>query len=225
MNTLHSTVKTYKDVSIFNSKVGVNSSIGDYSKVINSTLSDSVRIDRNNYIKDCELGRFTYTGKNSTLININAGAFCSISWNVSIGAANHDYKKMAQHSFLYNEQYNLIPKDQANIYDRFREHLIIGNDVWVAAGVVITRGVIIGDGAVIGANSVVTKDIPPYAIAVGAPARVIKYRFSPEIISLMLQTKWWNWPISKIKKHYKVLSEEPSIDTLTNLLRKEDDSI
>ena len=79
----------------------------------------------------------------------------------------------------------------------------IGNDVWIGRNVIITNGASIGNGAIIGAGSVVTKDIPDYAIAVGNPARVIRYRFTPEQIEQLNKIKWWDWPVEKIKGAYQ----------------------
>jgi len=223
VDTIHSTVKIYKDVTVLNSSLGEHSSVGDFSKIQNSQIAESVCIDRNNHIDSSSILRFSYTGKNTILINCEVGAFCSISWNVSMGGADHDYSRVSQHSFLYNSQSGIRPELQSPAYNRFIKPLIIGNDVWVAAGAVITRGVTIGDGAVIGANAVVTKNVPPYAIVVGSPAKIIKYRFSPAIIKLLLKIKWWNWPLDEIKANYLTLSQQPTEKALEIFLRKSND--
>jgi acetyltransferase-like isoleucine patch superfamily enzyme len=223
VNKNNSTVKLYQDVTVLNSSLDNNVSIGDFSKVQNSDLENNVCIDRNNHIDGSIIKKFSYTGKNTMIINSEVGAFCSISWNVSLGGADHDYSRMSQHSFLYNTVSKIRPENQLAAYNRFNRALIVGNDVWIAAGVVITRGVTIGDGAVIGANAVVTKDVPPYAIVVGSPARVIKYRFPLPIIELLLKIKWWNWPLAKIKANYSILSKQPTEEALTVLLRKSND--
>ena len=79
--------------------------------------------------------------------------------------------------------------------------IVIGNDVWIGYEAVILAGVTIGDGAVIGARAVVTKDIPPYTIVGGVPAKPIRKRFSQETIDLLLKIKWWNWPEERIRQH------------------------
>jgi virginiamycin A acetyltransferase len=220
-NEINSSSIVYNETYISGSKLSEYVSVGDFSKVLNSELSLHVRIDRNNHIDKCKIGRYSYTGKNSTLINCNIGAFCSISWNVSIGGANHDYNRMTQHSFLYDSSIGLTPASDKKSYDRFADSLSIGNDVWIAVGAVIMRGVTIGDGAVVGANSVVTKDVPAYAIVVGSPARIIKYRFTNEVIELLLKIRWWEWPKEKIVKNYKALSAEPNPKNLYRLLKSD----
>ncbi|KAB0483012.1 hypothetical protein F7Q91_01545 [Vibrio chagasii] len=216
--------KIFNNVNINNSQIGV-SSIGDNSNIESTVIKSRVKIDRNNYIYHSFIGEYSYTGRNTTIIHTKIGSFCSISWNVTIGGANHDYSRITQHSFLYDDSSKLRPDDSKVVYDRFTKPLSIGSDVWIAAGSVVTRGVCIGDGAVVGANSVVTKDVPPYAIVAGNPAKIIKYRFSTEIIELLLTIRWWDWPLEKIRKHYEMISNTPSIKELEKFLRKENDSI
>jgi tetrahydrodipicolinate N-succinyltransferase len=103
------------------------------------------------------------------------------------------------------------------------EYTIIGNDVWLGAKVNIIRGVKIGDGAVIGANSLVLHDIPPYAIAVGSPARVIKYRFDESVIEELIKIKWWEWDIETIREASEYLRgdlDERKLDSLKTIARE-----
>jgi virginiamycin A acetyltransferase len=220
MNQIDPSVKLYKDSIVLNSTLKPYVSIGDFSKVQNSVLNENVRIDRSNHIDTSSFGRFSYTGRNTVILHSEVGAFCSISWNTSIGGATHDYRRVTQHSFLYNQD-GLRPDSEKAKYERFNEQVKIGNDVWIAAGVVITRGVVIGDGAVIGANSVVAKNVPPYAIVAGAPSKIIKYRFEKNIIELLLELKWWNWPEEKIKENYTFLAEQPDNKKLQELFRND----
>ena len=218
MSKSDTSAKLFKGAVVVDSTLKCLVTIGDHSKVQSSIIGESVRIDRNNYIDSSKVGCHSYTGRNTSIIHAKVGAFCSISWNVTIGGANHDYSRIAQHSFLYDFSHSLRPAIYESSYDRFSKPVIVGNDVWIAAGVVVTRGVTIGDGAVVGANAVVTHDIPPYAIVTGVPAKVIKYRFEEKIITVLLKLKWWDWPEEKIKKNFLILSKKPIFEQLKGLL-------
>ncbi len=218
-NLAHESVKLYNSVTVIDSQLGENVSVGDFSKVANSKLFSAVKIDRNNHIDNTEIGAYSYTGRNTIILYSVIGNYTSISWNVSIGGANHDYSRITQHSFLYNSTDNIRPKSEPVAYDRYKSSVQIGNDVWVAAGAVVTRGVKVGDGAVIGANAVVTKDVPPYAIVAGSPAKIIKYRFSKEVIEILLKLKWWDWSVDKIQENYSTISQSPNIEKLKSILK------
>ncbi|MBQ9229395.1 MAG: CatB-related O-acetyltransferase [Eubacterium sp.] len=151
------------------------------------------------------LGRYTYTGKNFTAWHCQIGSFCSISWNVSIGGANHDYSRITTHAFLYSGDFGLLG-DEAPLYDRFTDQCVIGNDVWIGCGATVCRGVTVGDGAVIAAGAVVTHDVAPYTIVAGVPAKPIKKRFSDDVIDLLLQSQWWTLPADVIRQNAALFS-------------------
>lgn len=137
--------------------------------------------------------------KMSKLVSI--GKYCSIADFVTIGLGNHPIHTLTTSPFIYKpydiDKYGNIVVPKENLFkpdEKQKKNTIIGNDVWVGYGAFIKQGSCIGDGAIIGAHSVVTRDIPPYAIAAGVPARVIKYRFTPEIIEKLLNLKWWDYP-------------------------------
>lgn len=215
-NYVHETAQIYKDAVVRSSKLMEKSSVGDFSKVENSVLNKYVRIDRNNYIWHSIVGKHSYTGKNTSVISAEIGNFVSVSWNVTIGGANHDYSRVTTHSFLYDDRDALRPEG-ASGYDRFKAPCIIKNDVWIAANAVILRGITVGNGAVIGAGSVVTKDIPDYAIVVGVPARIIGYRFEENLIHLLNQTCWWNWEDEQIRKNYHLFNQKITADVLEEM--------
>ena len=127
------------------------------------------------------------------------GRFCSLSHELLfLVGRNHNYKAITTSS-----QLPIRPKTRS----KNPQQIIIGHDVWIGHGATILGGVKIGNGAVIGANAVVAKDIPPYAIAVGNPARVIKYRFDEETIKKMLAVKWWNWSLEKIADNFPLMND------------------
>ncbi|MBH0057940.1 CatB-related O-acetyltransferase [Pseudoalteromonas sp. SWXJZ94C] len=143
------------------------------------------------------------------------GKFCSISWGVTIGAGEHDYNKLTTHDFLYNRNCDLNNGQES--YDRFEKKLSIGNDVWIGANSTIIRGVVISNGAIIGANSVVTKDVPAYAIVAGCPAKLVKFRFPKDIILRLEKLNWWDLPPEIIKNKFESFASndiESAIDSL-----------
>ena len=153
--------------------------VGRGTRVIHSQLGEMVQLENNNTIMYAKLGRYCYTGPNTNIRNATLGSFNSISWNVSIGGNTRDLNKVTMHSFIVYPKWGMGANSN---WESVKEPCIIENDVWIAAGVNILRGVTIGSGAVIGAGAVVTKDVPPYSIVVGNPGRVIRMRYSDEII-------------------------------------------
>ncbi|EGQ7964052.1 CatB-related O-acetyltransferase [Vibrio vulnificus] len=128
------------------------------------------------------------------------GAFCNISAdNVHIAGGNHPLSTVSTHAFFFHDKYRFISKNQSIDGYANNGRIIIGNDVWIGANVSILPGVKIGDGAVLAAGAVVNKDVPPYAIVGGVPARIIKYRFDEETIVALLELAWWEWSDEKIK--------------------------
>jgi virginiamycin A acetyltransferase len=144
------------------------------------------------------IGNFTtINGPNVQILSkinpITIGSFCSIAKDVTIQEYNHRTDRL---STYYMEKNFFHGRNIGELSSKGA--VAIGNDVWIGAKSVILSGVTIGDGAVVAAGSVVTKDVPSYAIVGGNPARVIKYRFTPEIITKLQAIKWWNWPAEKI---------------------------
>ena len=137
------------------------------------------------------------------------GNFCSLSWDlVFLIGYNHNYRFVSTYPFRgwsFNREETNWAELPYPMPDPNRYQIIIGSDVWIGRGVTVLGGVKIGNGAVIGANSTVTKDIPPYAIAVGSPARVIKYRFDADMIKKLSAIKWWNWSPEKIRRNIRLL--------------------
>jgi len=205
----------YRNVKLKDSTIGNSCIIGDDSRVYDSLLLDNVRVDRNNLIIHSKIGDYSYTGPFTVIMHSQIGKFCSISWGVTIGAGEHDHSKITTHDFLYNIGYDLNNGEVA--YDRFEKKMLIGNDVWIGTNATIVRGVSVGNGAVIGANSVVTKDIPPYAIVAGCPAKVIKYRFSEDIVERLQALKWWDLPSVEIKNKFKLFASNDVESSLSEL--------
>lgn len=169
------------------------------SEKANTVLGKHTRIYPPFFLHNVELGDYSYIAKNSSINNCHIGKFCSIGPNFCCGLGLHPTNGISTSPMFYSTKcqngITLCTEDQ---YDE-SHRINIGNDVFVGANVTVLDGVAIADGAIIGAGAVVTKDIPPYAIAVGVPAKIIKYRFSQEKIEALLRRQWWNGSDEEIK--------------------------
>lgn len=178
-----------------------NFSVSKFSLIDNmSIVREHARTYRCTKLFCSEIGSYSYLSPNSSLICTKVGKFCSIASNCQIGLPSHSLKYIST-SPIFTEKNNALKQRwiTQNHFSPFNK-TTIGNDVWIGASSIIIGGIIIGDGAVIAAGSVVTKDVPPYAIVGGTPAKIIKYRFSQEVITKLLQISWWDFSQTKLKK-------------------------
>lgn len=164
---------------------------GDYT-IYNDFVSDPLLFEKNNVL-------YHYPVNRERLV---IGKFCSIACGVRFifNCANHSLKSLSTYTFpLFYGEWDLNKQDVASAWDN-KGDIVIGNDVWIGYEAVIMGGVHIGDGAIIAARAVVTKDVPPYTIAGGVPAREIRKRFDAGVIEQLLELKWWDWHISRIRR-------------------------
>lgn len=217
-SSIDNDVNCYRNTLVSDSTLRAGCSIGDDSVVERSEFENNVIINRRNYINDTTIGAFTYTGIGTIVNFAKIGRFCSISRNVDIGGADHDYRKMCMIPEFRMRQMLSCQNEITGC--KMESKCEIGNDVWIETGAIIVGKVKIGDGAVIGAGAVVTNYIPPYAIAVGVPAKVVKYRFNDEIIKELLDLKWWDWSREKIIGNLDLLLKYDVDEDLINSLKK-----
>ncbi len=166
--------------------------VGDYT-IYNDFVNDPCLFEQNNVL-------YQYPVNNDKLI---IGKFCSIACGAKFifTSANHTLKSLSTYPFpIFFDEWNLDAKSITSAWDN-KGDIVIGNDVWIGYEAVIMPGVKIGDGAIIGTRAVVTKDVEPYTIVGGVPARVIRKRFDDKTIAKLMKIKWWNWYKEKIAKN------------------------
>lgn len=145
----------------------------------------------NTLLTNVVVGDYTYIGGESKISNATIGKFCSLGPEIRIGLGRHPiHLKSTFPGFYSDNGYYGVAKEYVNNEKEYQE-IAIGNDVWIGARAMILDGVTVGDGAVVAAGAVVTKDVPPYAVVGGVPAKIIKYRFDEKRIKILLETKWW----------------------------------
>ena len=185
-------------------KYGQKKMYQSYMSILNKTkVGDYVKLYPYAKLNHSEVGSYTYIGANTVVSRTKIGKFCSIGPNCLIGPGKHPTHYVATSPAFYSRKARLcVTFSNSEYFEEFSQ-INIGNDVWIGEGVLIMGGVEIGDGAIIAAKSVVTKDVPSYAICGGIPAKLIRYRFSQEIIQILLSVKWWNKDESWLRHNFK----------------------
>ena len=168
-----------------------------------------------NIIVDTEIGRNSYVSHNTIIFSTDIGKYCSIGPNVTIGYGDHPTNFLSTSPKLFfREIFPELKENPMMYYDSFKR-VKIENDVWIGANCYIKNGVHIGNGAIIGAGSVVLKDVEEYSIVAGVPAKLIRQRFSDNIIDQLCELKWWNYSEHEIKKVESLLSENLTEEILS----------
>ncbi len=165
----------------------------------NSKIHPKARMGNGAQIVDSCIDRYTYVYE-STVIRTEMGAFCSVAAGTIVGGASHPTQHIST-SPLFTNGRNVFNKNFSNNKAVFYKTTKIGNDVWIGSRCLLKGGVAIGDGAIIGMGSIVTKDIPPYEIWAGNPAKFIRKRFDDETIEKLQKLQWWNWDEDKLRKY------------------------
>lgn len=186
--------------------------IGDYT-IYNDFVSDPLLFETNNVLYHYPIHKEKLT----------IGRFCSIACGTKFlfNCANHSLKSLSTYTFpLFYEEWQLNKADITSAWHN-KGDITIGNDVWIGFEAVIMAGVHIGDGAIIAARAVVTKDVAPYTIVGGSPAKEIRKRFDTSTIQRLQHLKWWNWPIQKIRQSLSYLTTG-NIDGLQSMMHTDE---
>ncbi len=171
---------------LVDSWVGSWTELGPHTSLLESTFDD-----------------YSYTAGQVSIAYTDVGKFCSIAAQVRINPGNHPMGRVTQHHFTYRRaQYGFGENDDAFFDWRRGARCVIGHDVWIGHGAIILPGVTVGTGAVVGAGAVVSKDVEPYTVVVGVPAKPIRKRFSLETIDRLLHIAWWHWDHATIKARF-----------------------
>ena len=186
---------------------------------LTSKVHPKARLNRFVKVRDSVIGKYTYVGPRSRIVEADVGAFCSISWDCMIGVEAHPMNLVST-SPIFCERLNGTGTSwvQNDHVQAPRARTSIGSDVWIGSRSIVLTGVKVGHGSVVGAGSIVTKDVPPFAVVVGVPAKQIKSRFSEEVVAALLNKRWWDAADDSIRGSISTFAiEDPSMADIGNL--------
>lgn len=180
------------------------------SKIYNYRLSRGIKLGKHVMIRsqteiglDVSVDDYSYiSGPINYIESAHIGKYCSIARQTVIGVGDHNYNWVTTHPIIVSSEYGLIAKNHS---EPQKPAPVIGNDVWIGINAIVFRGVKIGHGAVVAAGSVVTKDVEPYSIVGGIPAKHLRYRFDENVVTSLLKIEWWNWNSDKIKEEARYM--------------------
>jgi phosphonate metabolism protein (transferase hexapeptide repeat family) len=190
---------TFQDPGTATKQLGAEPFIHQTASVRDSRLGIYTEVGARTALAEVEMGDYSYVVHDSQITYATIGRFCSIASHVRINPGNHPLERVALNHFTYRASAYGLGPDEAGFFDWRRSHrVVLGHDVWLGHGVIVLPGVEIGSGAAIGAGAVVTKDVPPFAVVVGNPGRVLRFRFPEHIRAALLQIAWWDWPRERL---------------------------
>lgn len=197
-----------------------NPAVSLFSKMDNvSEISRKAKINSCVQVCSSSIGDYSYVGRHSRIVHADIGKFCSIAGEVLLGMGTHTLDNLST-SPIFTEAKNGTGHTWVDLTEvkPFRK-VMVGNDVWIGTRAMIMGGITIGDGAVIGAGAIVTKDVPPYAVVAGVPARVLRYRFQEDEISMIKTQPWWDMPEDFLRSNLSFFQRPLSIEDISELSR------
>lgn len=191
--------------------------IGKEVNIVDSTIEDFTNFAERSSILNSTIGKRTSLGRYTIVRNSDIGRYCAISWRVSIGADQHPTERISGSAAFFQSRFGLVENNSSK---GVVKRTIIGNDVLIGCHSILIAGVKVGDGAIIGSGSVVTKDVAPYQIVAGNPAKPIKMRFDEETISQLLKLDWWNLDDAFIKQNIGLFQQPLTKSIIIDLINK-----
>lgn len=182
-------------------QLGLSPHVHPAARVAGSVLGRYTEVAEGSHILESTIGDYSYTARFADIAYSTLAKFVNVAAFTRINPGEHPHHRASLHHFMYRSSYYWPDEpDEKHVFDWRRSRPVsIGNDTWIGHGAVIMKGVTVGDGAVIASNAVVTKDVPPYAIVGGLPAKFIKWRHSPAVAERLQAMAWWNWDHEQLR--------------------------
>jgi chloramphenicol O-acetyltransferase type B len=180
------------------------------SAIDGSEVHGTAKIESGCQIVDSVFGRHSFCGYDCTLLNCEVGSFCSIASRVSVGGPGHPVDFVSTSPVFLSHRDSVKAKFARHEYSS-QPRTIIGHDVWIGEGAYVKAGVRIGHGSVVGMASVVTRDVAPYSVVAGNPARLVRMRFEADVAEALLRLQWWDWPEEKLAEYGRYFDDPVSL--------------
>jgi phosphonate metabolism protein (transferase hexapeptide repeat family) len=191
----------YQDPATAPKRLGAEPMIHPTAQVRDSTFGAYCEVGARTKVAECAFGDYSYIVNDADIIYATVGRFCSIAAHTRINPGNHPLERVALNHFTYRSSAYGLGEDDAGFFQWRRDHHVtLGHDVWIGHGAILLPGVSVGNGAAIGAGAVVSRDVPPFAIVVGVPGRVLRHRFAPEIVAALERIAWWDWSHERLRE-------------------------